>query len=147
VPAPYQQGDLAVFLEDVPEGIKVSRAEVRSVTEEGPDTWRVTTDRGEYTVDAEGRGGSLWPSDEELEAQFAGRDEFTLEPDTSTEIDEAGEVDVPRSVGLGFDVSVDDLGDQSPLDLRSTPTPIDPPADERDRDRDIGGPQTGGFDR
>ena len=101
MPAPYQSGDMTVFLEDVPDGIKVSRAEVQSVTEQG-DRWLVTTDRGAYTVGEDGRGGRLWPSDEEFVQQFAEQGDGFVARWESTGVDE-------QDLGEGTDRMPDDM--------------------------------------
>jgi hypothetical protein len=77
---PFAPGDQAVWLEDDPAGMRVWRAEILEVSQEEPDSWRVSTTRGEEVVNREGEGPSLVPMDEEIATDIARKgDGFLVE--------------------------------------------------------------------
>jgi hypothetical protein len=72
VTAPFRVGDPAVWLEAVPEGMKVEQTAVLDVRPEG-DGWTVVTPIGTEHVDERGEGSQLVALDAEMAAEFRER--------------------------------------------------------------------------
>jgi hypothetical protein len=71
--APFGVGSPAVWIDDDPEGMRVTRTAVISVRADG-DGWLVETLAGTERVDGRGEGSQLVPLDAEVAAEFEDRD-------------------------------------------------------------------------
>jgi hypothetical protein len=84
---PYAPGDQAVWMEHDPQGMRVYRAEVLEVSQEDPDSWWVSTTRGEEVVDREGEGPSLVPMEEQIATEITEKGDGFLVESTVRDIE------------------------------------------------------------
>jgi hypothetical protein len=74
-------------MEHDPQGMRIYRAEVTEVSQEDPDSWRVSTTRGEEVVNREGEGPNLVPLDEEIANEIDEKGEGFLVESTVRDIE------------------------------------------------------------